>query len=173
MRPLRGLLVGDYKQVVQTALHDEGGHGQRLYFNDVDKPFPESKTLEFVSLRLRQRYAVKNTLRWLQMEGNIASYKNMSDFFKIDVSRFGEHETLVAWGQLGAKKFISHWASPLYVYVSALKKYAEEIPGAIRAHHRDIVNGGERFLEKVKGIENGTYSLKGWLWETNVKKHVK
>jgi hypothetical protein len=80
---------------------------------------------------------------------------------------------LVALGQLGTKNFISHWASPLYVYVSALKIYAEEIPGAIRAHHHDIVNGGRGFLGIVKGIENGTYSLKGWLWETKVKKRVK
>ena len=173
LRPLRGLLDSDYKQVVQTALYNEGGQGQSLYFNDVDKPFPGSKTLEFVSLRLRQRYAVKNALRWLQMEGNIASYKKIKDFLQIDVSRFGEHDTLVALGQLGTKNFISHWASPLYVYVSALKKYAEEIPGAIRAHHRDIVNGGKGFLGKVKLIENGTYSLKGWLWETRIKKQVK
>ena len=74
--------------------NDEGGQGQRLYFNDVDKPFPRSKTLEFVSLRLRQRYAIKNILRWLQMEGNIASYKNISYFLQIYVSRFGEHDTL-------------------------------------------------------------------------------
>ena len=170
LRPLRGVLDGDYKQVVQLAFYDEGGQGQRLYFNDVDKSYPGSKTLEFVSLRLRQRCAVKNALRWLQMEGNIASYKNISDFLHIDVSRFGEHDTLVALEQLGTKNFISHWASPLYVYVSALKKYAEELPGAVRAHHRDIINGGRGFLGKAKGIKDDTYSLKGWLWETKVKK---
>ena len=107
------------------------------------------------------------------MEGNIATYKNISDFLHIDVSRFGEHDTLVAMGELGSKKFISHWASPLYVYVSALKIYAEEIPGVVRAHHRNIINGGRRFLGKVKGIENDTYSLKGWLWETKMKKQIK
>ena len=59
-----GLLDGNYKEVVQTKLYHEGGRGHRLYFNDVDKQFSWSKTLEFVSLRLRQRYAVKNALRW-------------------------------------------------------------------------------------------------------------
>ena len=97
------------------------------------------------------------------MEGYIASYKKI---------RFGEHNTSVALGQLGTKNFISHWTSPLYVYISALKNYAKAIPGAIRAHHHDIVNGGRRFMEKVKLIENGTYSLKGWLWETKMKKQV-
>ena len=53
-----------------------------------------------------------------------------------------------------------------------MKRYAEEISEFIRAHHRDIVNGGRGFLGKVKLIENDTYSLKGWLWETNVKKQV-
>jgi hypothetical protein len=75
-----GFIGWRLQQVVQTALYDEGGQGQRLYFNDVDKPFPGSKTLEFVSLRLRQRYAVKNALRWLQMKGNIASYKKIKYF---------------------------------------------------------------------------------------------
>ena len=65
LRPLRGLLDGDYKQVVQMALYDEGRQGQSLYFNDVNKPFPGSEILEFVLLRLRQRYVVKNALRWL------------------------------------------------------------------------------------------------------------
>ena len=103
LRPLRSLLDDNYKQVVQTVLYDEGGHGQKLYFNDVDKLFLGSETLNFVSLRLRQRYAVKNALRWLQMEGNIASYKNISNFLRIDVSRFGEHDTLIALRQLVPK----------------------------------------------------------------------
>ena len=51
------------------------------------------------------------------MEGNIASYNKINDFLHIDVSRFGEHDTLVALRQLGTKNFINHWASPLYVYV--------------------------------------------------------
>lgn len=107
------------------------------------------------------------------MKSNTISYKNISDFLLIGFSRFVEHHTLVALGQLGTKKFISLWASPPYVYVSALKKYVEEIPGAVRAHHHDIVNGGRGFIRKVKGIEDGTYSLKSWLWETRVKKQVK
>ena len=74
---------------------------------------------------------------------------------------------------MDTKNFISHWTSSVYVHISALKKYAEEIQGAIRAHHRDIINGGRGFLGKVKEIENGTYSLKGWLGEARVKKHVK
>ena len=151
LMPLQGILDGDYKQVVQMTLYDERRQDQRLYFNDIDKQFPESKTLEFVSLRLRQRYAVKDALRWLRMEGNIASYKNMSDFLQIDVLKFGKHDTLVALEQLDTKNLISHEASPLYIYVSALKKYVEEIPGAIRAHHCDIVNGGRGFLGKIKG----------------------
>jgi hypothetical protein len=65
------------------------------------------------------------------MEGNIASHKKIKDFLQIDISRFGEHDTLVALGQLGTKSFISYWISSLYVYVSTLKKHAEEIQGAI------------------------------------------
>ena len=68
----------------------------------------------------------------------------------ISVERFGDHDTLVALGQLGTKSFINHLASPLYVHVSALlyvhvsalKKYAKEILAALRAHHKDIISGG-------------------------------
>ena len=54
---------------------------------------------------------------------------------KIDVIRFGDHDTLMALGLLGTKSFISHWSSQLYVHVSALKKYTHEILAAVRAHH--------------------------------------
>ena len=100
-------------------------------------------------------------------------YKRMDDFLKIDITRFGKHSTLVALGQLGRRTFINHWSSPLYVQVSALKKYASEIPGAIRAHYRDIMNGGTIFSGTVKLIEEHTYSLNGWLWETHLQKPVR
>ena len=93
-------------------------------------------------------------------------YKRMEDFMKIDITRFGEHDTLVALGQLGTRTFINHWSSPLYVRVSALKKYASEILGAVRAHYRDIMNGGTGFFGKVKLIGEHSYSLSDWLWET-------
>ena len=62
-------------------------------------------------------------------------YKKMEDFVKIDVAQFGDHDTLVALGQLGTRSFITHWSSQLYVCVSALKKYIHKIPAALRAHH--------------------------------------
>jgi hypothetical protein len=43
----------------------------------------------------------------------------------------------------------------------------------LRAHYHDIVNDGREFMEKLKGIENDTYSLKGWLWKIKVNKQVK
>ena len=95
-------------------------------------------------------------------------YKKMEDFVKIDVTRFGDHDTLVALGQLGTRSFITHWSSKLYVHVSALKKYTHEIPAALRAHHRDIVKGGTGFSRKVKFVGEQTYSVSGWLWKTKL-----
>ena len=172
LRPLRGLNDEDYKELVHKAVYDHEGKRQRLYFSDVDKPFPKPKTLEYVSMRLRQRYAVRNALRWLEIEGSISSYKTMEAFMGIDVARFGDHDTLVALGMLGTKSFISHWASPLYVHVSTLKKYGEEIPLAVRAHHKDIVSGGQGFKGKVRHIGDHAYSLPGWLWEAHLKKRA-
>ena len=142
LRPLRGLQDKDFKEIIYMALYDHTGKRQRLYFHDVDKAHPRKNTLEYVSMRLRQRYAVRNALRWLEIEGRTTGYKKMDAFMQINIERFGNHDTLVALGQLAIKNFINHWASPLYVHVSALKKYMKEIPAALRAHHKDIVSGG-------------------------------
>ena len=131
MKPLRGLEDEDFKELLNMALYNHDRKQQRLYFHDVDKVNPQRNTLEYVSMRLRQRYAVRNALHWLHIEGSTAMYKRMEDFLKIDITHFGKHDTLVALGQLGTRTFINHWSSRLYVRVSALKKYASEIPGAV------------------------------------------
>ena len=59
---------------------------------------PIQNASKYVSVWLRQRYAVRTTLRWLQIEGSSAMYKRMENFVKIDVTRFGDHDTLVALG---------------------------------------------------------------------------
>ena len=137
-----------------------------MYYHDVDKANPKKNTLEYVSMRLRQRYAVRNALRWLEIKDRTIGYKKMEAFMEISVERFGDHDTLVALGQLGTKNFINHWASPFYVLVSILKKYAKEIPATLRAHYKDIVSKQTRFCGKVKMIGNRTYGLSEWLWET-------
>ena len=124
-------------------------------------------------MRLRQRYAVRNALRWLEIEGRSIGYNKMDAFLQINVERFGDHDTLVALGQLATKSFINHWASPLYVHISTLKKYVKEILAALRAHHKDIVSGGRGFFRKVKMIGDTTYILSGWLWETHLQKPLK
>ena len=98
LRPFRGVQDEDFKELVHMALYDHSRKRQRLYFHDVDKPYPERNTIQYVSVRLRQRYVVKTALRWLQIEGSSAMYKKMEDFVKIDVTRFGDHDTLVALG---------------------------------------------------------------------------
>ena len=168
LRPFRGLQDEDFKELVHMALYDHSRKRQRLYFHDVDKLYPERNTVEYVSVRLRQRYVVRTALRWLQIEGSSAMYKKMEDFVKIDVTWFGDHDTLVALGQLGTRSFITHWSSQLYVRVSALKKYTHEVPAALRAHHRDIVKGGTIFSGKVSLVGEQTYSVSGWLWKTQL-----
>ena len=71
------------------ALYDHDRKRQRLYFHNVDKANPQRNTLEYVSMCLRQRYVVRNALRWLHIEESTAMYKRMEDFMKIDITRFG------------------------------------------------------------------------------------
>ena len=172
LRPFRGLQDEDFKELVHMALYDHNKKQQRLYFHDVDKPYPERNTVEYVSVRLRQRYAVRTALRWLQIEGSSAMYKKMEEFVKIDVTRFGDHDTFLALGQLGTRSFITHWSSQLYVRVSTLKKYTHEISAALRAHHQDIVKGGTGFSRKTKLVGDQTYSVSDWPWKTQLQKPV-
>ena len=96
LRSFCGLQDEDFKELVHMALYDHNRKQQRSYFHDVDKPYPECNIVEYVSVRLRQRYVVRTALRWLQIEGSSAMYKKIEDFVKIDVTRFGDHDTLVA-----------------------------------------------------------------------------
>ena len=107
LRPFCGLHNKDFKELVRIALYDYNKKQQRLYFHDVNKPYPKCNTAEYISVRLQQRYTVRIALRWLQIEGSSAMYKKMEDFVKID----GDHDTLVALDYLGTKSFISHWSS--------------------------------------------------------------
>ena len=173
LRPLQGLQDKDIKEIILLALYDHIGKWQRLYFHDVDKAHPRKNTLEYISMRLQQRYVVRNALRWLEIEGRTTGYKKMDAFMQINIKCFGDHNTLVALGQLATNSFINHWASPLYVHVLVLKKYMKEIQAVLRVHHKDIISGGRGFSGKVKMIGDTTYALSGWLWETHLQKPLK
>ena len=95
------------------ALYDHTRKRQRLYFHDVDKAHPRRNTLEYVSMHLRQRYAVQNTLWWLEIEGRTIGYKKLDAFMQVNIQHFGNHDTLVGLEQLVTKNFINHWTSPL------------------------------------------------------------
>ena len=68
LRPFRGLQDEDFKELVHMALYDHDKRRQRLYFHDVDKPYPERNTVKYVFVRLQQRYAMRTALQWLQIE---------------------------------------------------------------------------------------------------------
>ena len=108
LRPLQGLQDKDFKEIILMALYDHTRKWQRLYFHDVDKAHPRKNILEYVSMCLWQRYVVRNALWWLEIEGKSTGYKKMDAFMQISVERFGDHDILVALGQLATKSFISH-----------------------------------------------------------------
>ena len=98
LRSLRGLQDKDFKEIIFMALYDHTEKRQRLYFHDVDKAHPRKNTLEYVSMYLRQRYVVRNTLQWLEIEGRTTRYKKMDAFMQFNVECFGDNDTLVALG---------------------------------------------------------------------------
>ena len=80
LRPLRRLQDKDFKEIILMALYDHTRKRQRLYFHDVVKAHPRKNTLEYVSMRLRQQYAVHNALRWLEIEDRTTGYKKIDAF---------------------------------------------------------------------------------------------
>ena len=127
-------------------------------------------------MRLWQRYAMRNALWWLEIENRttgLQATRRWTHSYRSILNALMIMTHWLHWGQLATKIFINHWASPLYVHVSALKKYVKEIPEDLRAHHKDIVSKGRGFSGKVKMIGDTTYALSGWLWETHLQKSIK
>ena len=132
LRLLQGLRDEDYKELARLAVYDHVSDRQRVYFANVDKPNPRPGTLEFISYSVRSRQVVRNAFRWLEVEGFIQS-TTMEEFLKKDVSCFGNHQILFWLGKMGTRRFVQNWAYPNYVYLKSLKRYAMDIPNAIRA----------------------------------------
>ena len=160
LRPLRGLRDEDYKELTQLAVYDHVFDRQRVYFADVDKPNPRPGTLEFISYSVQSRQAVRNAFRWLEVEGNIQS-TTIEEFLKKDVSCFGNHQILSWLGKMGTRRFVQNWAYPNYVYLKSLKRYAMDIPNAIRAQYDDIIAGRKGFDGQVRDLGDGTYIVSG------------
>ena len=110
---------------------------------------------------------MRNAFRWLEVEGNIQS-TTMEEFLKKDVSRFDDHHILYWLGKIGTKRFVHNWAYPNYVYLKSLKRYAIDIPNAIRAQYDDIIVERKGFDGQVKDVGDGTYIVTGLVWEAQL-----
>ena len=86
-------------------MYDHVSNRQRIYFVDVDKPYPRSGTLEFISYSVRSRQAVRNAFCWLEVEGNIQS-RTMEEFLKKDLSCFGNHQILSWLEKMDTRRFV-------------------------------------------------------------------
>ena len=67
------------------------------------------------------------------------------------------------------RRFVQNWAYPNYVYLKSLKRYAIDIPNAIRAQYDDIIAGHKGFDRQVRDLGDGTYIVTGLVWEARVK----
>ena len=111
---------------------------------------------------------MRNAFRWLEVEDNIQS-TTMEEFLKKDVSRFGNHQILSWLEKMDTKRFVQNWAYPNYVYLKSLKRYAMNIPNAIRAQYDDIIAGRKGFDGQVRDLGDGTYIVTRLVWEARVK----
>lgn len=89
------------------ACYDPQARKQQLYLNDVDKPNPQMRTLEYVSPQLHSIYVAKNALCWLEIEENTRN-TTLEVFFNFNIERFEDYDTLVWLGMLETKNFVNH-----------------------------------------------------------------
>ena len=121
---------------------------------------------------LWQRYAVRNALWWLEIEGRTTGYKKMDAFIQVNVQRFGDHNTLVA-GAIGDKKL--HQSLDISTICSRIsfEEVRERDPNSFESASQRYCIWRRGFLGKVKVIGERTYALSGWLWETHLQKPIK
>ena len=74
LRPLKGLSSGDYQLLCSRAALGRGATRQQVYFHGYGRAQPHMMTLQDNAQRLKQRYAVRNALRYLNIKSNITAW---------------------------------------------------------------------------------------------------
>jgi hypothetical protein len=87
---------------------------QKYYFDGARAVAPKKHTLAWVVDRIQRREAIRNALRWLIVKSREERPTSMTEFFTIDVGRFGREgqKQLQVFGNTVDRKMQNAWAVP-------------------------------------------------------------
>jgi hypothetical protein len=103
-------------------------------------------------------------LRWLIVKSGGERPTSITEFFAMNVGRFGEEgqKQLQVFGDIVDRKMQNAWASPQVRSMNMLEKFVDLIPPIIRQHYEDIVAGGigyQGYRRAVLQVQGGIGKL--------------
>jgi hypothetical protein len=172
LRPLSRVPKQQYFRLAQELaakpIVDGRRQSQKYYFNSATSTTPPKRTLAWVVDRIQRREAVRNAIRWLMVQSQKEPPGSLSEFFTIDVERFGREgaRQFQVLGETIDKSMKKAWATPSVRSVSGLQKLEVLIPPFIRQHYVDIVAGGRGYEGYRRDVAH-TAQLR-WDWQVTI-----
>lgn len=172
LRPLSRVPKQQYFRLAQELaakpIVDGRRQSQKYYFNSATSTTPPKRTLAWVVDRIQRREAVRNAIRWLMVQSQKEPPGSLSEFFTIDVERFGREgaRQFQVLGEAIDKSMKKAWATPSVRSVSGLQKLEVLIPPFIRQHYVDIVAGGRGYEGYRRDVAH-TAQLR-WDWQVTI-----
>ena len=113
LRPLMGLSSGDYQLLCSRAALGRGATRQQVYFHGYGRAQPHMTTMQDNAQRLKQRYAVRNALRYLNIKSNIIAW-SWKEFMEYSLTpALANKHTVKFFVQQCCVEFTKRWCQPL------------------------------------------------------------
>ena len=164
LRPLKGLSSGDYQLLCSRAALRCGARRQQVYFEGYGRVHPSVTTLQDNAHRLKQRYAVRNVLRYLSIRSNITAW-SWKEFLEYPLTpALANEQTVKFFTQQCSAEFTKRWCHPLGKAPKQMKAWEALISSVVSRHYEAVVAQGVGYEGST--WRRGTAQL--WRWVTTV-----
>ena len=146
LRPLKGLAPVDYRRLCIKASTPRDRGWQRLFFAGYTRGRGETKaSLREHTSRLKERYAVRNALRYLSIKANTQQY-SWREFLQYPMSEtMANPATVQFFARHCSTDFIKRWSMPQGKGPMAMKSWESLIPAVISKHYEAVTAYGLGF----------------------------
>ena len=146
LRPLKGLPATDYRRLCIKASTPGGRGRQQLFFVGYTRGRGETKaSLREHATRLKERYAVRNALRYLSIKTNARQY-SWREFLQYPLSEtMANPATVRFFARHCSTEFTKKWSEPTGKGPVAMKSYETLIPAVISKHYEAVTAYGLGF----------------------------
>ena len=146
LRPLKGLAPMDYRRLCIKASTPEGRGRQRLFFAGYTRGRGETKaSLREHASRLKERYAMRNALRYLSIKANAQQY-SWREFLQYPLSEtMANPATVQFFARHCSVDFTKRWSMPQGKDPMAMKSWESLIPAVISKHYEAVIAYGLGF----------------------------